>query len=456
MRSPRLVSLRARRLGALLGAVLLAWLTISSGLAAAPAPVLVAHVEGAIDPIAARYLQAVVDTAERDGAGLLVVTLDTPGGLDASMRQMVQALLNTPTPTVVYVAPAGARAASAGVFIAQAATVTAMAPGTTIGAAHPVAAGGESLSGDLADKITNDAAAYLASIARQRGRNEVWVQEAVRHSAALDAQSAVEARVADLIAADLPALLRAIDGRTVTTTAGPVTLRTADAPVTTLEMQPAERFVQRLIDPTIAFLLLTIGFYALLIELFHPGAVAPGVTAVICLVLALVALASLPVNWGGVVLIAAAMALFVVDIKAATHGALTVAGLVCLVLGALLLYAPPGPPSPTLPAAEVAPPVLIAMTALGAALSLLLAGAAVRVRRQPALSAVDHLSGALGVTTGALTPRGTVQVGGQLWSARLHAGVLGPGQRVRVLARRGLTLEVEPVEPPEPPAAEAQ
>jgi membrane-bound serine protease (ClpP class) len=255
------IRLWLRRLGALLGAGLLAWLVVGGARAAAPgAPVMVAHLEGAIDPITARYLQLVVSTAERDGAGLLVITLDTPGGLDTSMRQMVQALLNTPVPTAVYVSPVGARAASAGVFIAQAANVAAMAPGTTIGAAHPVSAGGGSIPPDVVDKVTNDAAAYIAGIAKHRGRNDIWVQEAVRRSVAIDAQRALDERVIDLIAADLPALLRAVDGRTVTTAAGTITLRTADAPVTSLPMQPLERLLQRIIDPTIAYLLLTIGF----------------------------------------------------------------------------------------------------------------------------------------------------------------------------------------------------
>jgi membrane-bound serine protease (ClpP class) len=228
--------------------------------------------------------------------------------------------------------------------------------------------------------------------------------------------------------------------------AGAVVLRTQGAPLVTVEMHPVERLFQAIVDPTIAFLLLTIGFFAILIELFHPGGLAPGVVGVICLILAFVAFAALPLNWGGVLLILAAIALFVVDVKATTHGALTVAGLACFIIGALLLYTPPGPRSPTLPTASVALPVLLAMAALGAALSLTVVGAAVRLRRQPALIAWSPVAGALGTTSTALDPEGVVKVQGQLWSAQLVGGTLGPDQPVRVLGRSGLTLEVEPAE----------
>lgn len=439
---------RLPRVGLLLWATLLSLAFLSTGARAdaATPPVVVAHLDGMIDPVTARYLHRAVASATELRATVLVITIDTPGGLDTSMRQMVQDLLNAPVPTVVFVWPPGARDASAGVFITQAANVVAMAPGTNIGAAHPVGSGGETIQGDLRDKVTNDAAAYLAGIAKQRGRNDVWVQDAVRKSASLDAQAAVDARVADLIAPDLPALLRAIDGRTVVTSTGTATIRTAGAPVTTLAMQPVERIVQKLADPTIAYLLLTIGVYALLIEFFHPGALVPGVAGAVCLILAVVAFAALPLNWGGVLLILVAAVLFVLDIKAAAHGALTVAGLVSFVLGSLLLYNPPGPRSPALPQVAVALPVIVAMAAVSGLFSLLIVGAAVRVARRPALTATESLPGALGTTSSVLDPAGTVRVGGQLWSARLRGGTLAPGQPVRVLARKGLTLEVEAVD----------
>lgn len=435
------------RLGALLFICAAAALLPAGEARAADPPVIVAHLRGAVDPVSARYLRRAVETAERERAAALVIAIDTPGGLDASMRQMVQDLLGSPVPTIAFVAPAGARAASAGVFVAQAASLVAMAPGTTIGAAHPVDSGGGDLGGDLRDKITNDAAAYIAALARRYGRNDAWVQDAVRRSVALDAEGALAQRVADLVVPDLPALLRAADGRVVTTAAGPVTLRVAGAPMEDLGMHPVEQIVQRLVDPTIAYLLLTVGFWAILIELFHPGALVPGITGAICLILAFVAFAALPVNWGGVLLILGAVALFVVDVKAATHGALTAAGLACFVTGSLLLYSPPGPRSPTLPAAAVPLPVTLAVSAVAALLAALVVGAAVRVARQPALADAATLAGAIGLASSALTPDGVVSVGGQLWSARLSDGTLAAGEPVRVLRRTGLTLEVEPAAP---------
>ena len=415
-------------------------------------PILVAGVEGVIDPVNASYLHRVIGAAEQERAAVLVITIDTPGGLDTSMRGMAQDLLNSTVPTIVFVWPAGARAASAGVFIAQAANLVAMAPGTNIGAAHPVASGGGTIPADLRDKVTNDAAAYLASIAKQRGRNDTWVQEAVRSSASLDAQGALDEHVADLLAPDLPTLLESVDGRVVRTSAGPVTIRSRDSPIRRLDMHPFELAFQRVFDPNVAYLLLTIGFYALVIELFHPGALVPGVTGVVCVVLAFVAFAALPMNWGGVLLILAAVGLFILDIKAAAHGGLTAAGLVCFVLGSMLLYSPLGPRSPTLPEVSVSPVVLVAAAATAALLSLVVIGTALRVSRRGPLSGVERLSGALGVTRSTLDPLGTVHVGGQVWSARLRSGTLGAGEPVRVLARQGLTLEVEPAEPTGTPA----
>jgi membrane-bound serine protease (ClpP class) len=357
------------------------------------------------------------------------------------MREMVQDLLGTHIPSVVFVWPSGARDASAGVFITQAAGLVAMAPGTNIGAAHPVGGGGETITGDLGDKITNDAAAYIASLAKQHGRNDTWAQTAVRNSASLDAQEAVDQRVADLLATDIPTLLAAIDGRTV----GDATIHITGAPVEVLDMQPVELALQKLFDPNISYLLLTIGFYALLIELFHPGALVPGVTGVVCLVLAFAASSVLPLNWGGVLLILLAVALFVLDIKAAAHGALTVAGLVAFVVGSLLLYSPPGPRSPTLPDVAVATPLLIGMAAAAGLTSLLIVGTAIRLSNSgPRLTATERLVGAAGVAQSELDPDGTVRVAGQLWSAHADGPSLGVGETVRVVARRGLTLHVEP------------
>lgn len=424
--------------------VLLATLLFAASATAQPkAPVVAAHLNGAIDPVSAGYLHRVIGTARAEQAALLLITIDTPGGLDSSMREMVQDLLASGIPSVVFVWPAGARDASAGVFITQAADVVAMAPGTNIGAAHPVGGGGETIPGDLGDKITNDAAAYIAALTSQHGRNDAWAREAVRSSASLDAQRAVDQHVADVLAPDLPTLLDTLDGRVVHTAVGDAAIRTAGAPLEVVDMQPVELALQTVFDPNIAYLLLTIGFFALLLELFHPGALVPGVTGVICLVLAFAASAVLPMNWGGALLILLGAVLFILDIKAATHGALTLAGLVAFVVGSLLLYSPPGPRSPTLPEVSVATPLLVAITAFVALVSLVIVVTTVRLATRPAPASKDRLVGAAGVAESDLNPDGTVRVAGQLWSAHASAATVGEGEHVRVVARRGLTLEVE-------------
>jgi membrane-bound serine protease (ClpP class) len=445
-----MASLVVRLIAAVVALLTIAAISRSEHAAAQPGPehstVIVAHLDGIVSPITATYVHRVVSAATDQRAALVVLTIDTPGGLDTSMRQMVQDLLNSPIPSVAFASPSGARVASAGVFVAEAANVVAMAPGTNIGAAHPIEGGGENIPGDLRDKITNDAAAYIASITKQRGRNDVWVQDAVRQSVSLDADQAVAQHVADFTGSDLTAVLTEVDGRTVVTSNGPVTIAVADAEITTLDMQPIELVGQAIVDPNITYLLMTIGFFAILIELFHPGALVPGVTGVVCLVLAFVGFASLPMNWGGVVLILAAAGLFVLDIKAAAHGGLTVAGLVCFVVGSLLLYSPVGMPSPTLPNVSISVPVLVAAAGLGALFSMLVVRTALRTAGRSPITGSQRLSGANGTSRSSLDPNGTVNVAGQVWSARLLSGRLEAGRPIRVVGRKGLVLDVEPAD----------
>jgi len=329
-----------------------------------------------------------------------------------------------------------------------------MAPGTNMGAAHPIQGGGQDVPGDLREKITNDAAAYIASIAKQRGRNDTWVQDAVPQSLSIVAQSAVEQHVADLLAPDLRTLLVAVDGRAVTTASGPATIAIAQSDISIVDPTPVELVAQKVFDPTIAYLLMTIGFFAVLIELFHPGALLPGVSGVVCLVLSFVGFAALPMNWGGVVLIVAAAALFILDIKAAAHGGLTIGGLICFVLGSLLLYSPPpGPPSPTLPDVSVALPALLAAAGVGAAFSLVVVRTALRMAGRPSITGSQQLSGATGVARSQLDPDGAVTVRGQVWSAHIRSGRLEAGRAVRVVGRTGLVLDVEPTNTVGPPSA---
>ena len=436
----RLVSLFV----ALLAGAALGW---TRPVAAQPNQVVViGRLDGIVSPATAQYVHRLVSAANDRQAALLVLTIDTPGGLDTSMRQMVQDLLNSRVPSVGYVAPSGARAASAGVFIAQATNVLAMAPGTNIGAAHPIQGGGQDIPGDLRDKITNDAAAYIASIARQRGRDDTWVQEAVRQSVSLAADQAVAQHVADLEASDLQTLLRSVDDRAVTTASGSLNIHVNGAQIQRIDPDPVELVAQKAFDPDVAYLLMTVGFFALLIELFHPGALVPAVTGVVCLVVAFVGFAALPMNWGGIALILAAAALFVLDIKAAAHGGLTIAGLVCFIVGSLLLYSPGGVPSPTLPEVSVDARALIGAAGVGALFSLAVVRTALRMSGRAPITGPQRLTGATGTARSPLTPRGTVNVAGQVWSARLRSGRLEAGRPIRVLGRTGLVLDVEPVD----------
>lgn len=397
-------------------------------------------VKGVIDPFTAQYVSRGLDIAQGDGAECLVIQLDTPGGSDGPMRDIVQKMLNSSVPTVVYVSPAGARAGSAGVFITLAAHVAAMAPGTNIGAAHPVDITG-AITGTIGEKVTSDAAAYIRAIAEKRGRNAEWAEKAVRESASIIAREAVELQVVDLIADDLTDLLDKSDGREVITAAGPVTLKTRGAPVRTIGMNFAERFLHVIVDPNIAYLLLSIGTLALTAEFYHPGAILPGVTGAICLILAFVAFGSLPVNWGGVALIVLAVALFIVDIKVAGF-MLSVGGAIAFVLGSLMLFSPFAPPSPTMPRLTVSWPLIALMTASVSSFFLFALSAGIRAQRAKVASGIESMIGATGVAVSDLEPGGTVQVRSELWSAVAEEGYIKKGEQVRVVGTKGVRLKV--------------
>ena len=398
-------------------------------------------VNGVIDPFTAQYVSRGIDIAQSDGAQCLIIQLDTPGGSDAPMRDIVQKMLNSSVPIVVYVSPGGARAGSAGVFITLAANVAAMAPGTNIGAAHPVALPGTELTGVMEEKTTSDAAAYIRAIAEKRGRNAEWAEKAVRESASIIATEAVGSQVVDLIAEDLTDLLDKIDGREVITAAGPVTLRTRGASVRTIGMNFAENFLHVIVDPNIAYLLLSIGTLALVAEFYHPGAILPGVTGAICLILAFVAFGSLPVNWGGVTLIVLAVILFILDIKVAGF-MLSVGGAIAFVLGSLMLFSPFAPPSPTMPRLIVSWPLIILMTAAITSFFLFALSAGIRAQRARVTSGIESMIGATGTAASDLDPWGTVQVGSELWSAIAEEGPIRKGEEVRVVGTEGVRLNV--------------
>jgi len=413
-------------------------------------PVVVIEIQGVINPLTAQYLDRTLRLAEQQAAQVMVLVLDTPGGLESAMREMVQALLESPLPTVVYVAPRGARATSAGLFIILAADVAAMAPATHIGAAHPVLLGGEvEIDETMEEKMTSDAAALARSVATARGRNAEWAERAVRENLSITADEALEQNIIDLIANDLDDLLRQIDGRRVTMAWGTVVLRTEGMPVERHPMNLIERFMHVITDPNIAYLLLSIGALCLMAELSDPGLSVPGIAGVVCFILAFMALGNLPVNWAGVALLALAVVLFAVGLFTETEAIVTVAGLVPFILGSLLLFSPFTPTSPAAPDLRVSP-WLIGIMSLGIlAFSSLVLRAIITANRLPPQSGAERLVGRRGVACTDLTPEGQVRIELEDWSAVAVEEGIRTGEPVQVIGIVGVRLHVARVGPEE-------
>jgi membrane-bound serine protease (ClpP class) len=398
-------------------------------------------VNGTIDTWIEGYIHRGISAAEQDGAEALVIVLNTPGGSLNAMLNITTRMLNARVPVVVYVYPPGGGAGSAGTFITMAGHLAAMAPGTTIGAAHPVGSSGENIASDEREKVVNYSVAVIQNIARERGRNAEWAAKAVRNSLAATAQEALDLKVIDFIATDLNDLLNKIDGKKVKTSAGERTLQTLRVGTTPIELNFAELFFHTLVDPNIALILLQIGLLAIAVELYNPGAILPAIVGGICLVLAFVALGNLPVNWGGVILIVLSVVGFIVDVKINSF-ALTAGSLAMFILGGLLLFSPITPPSPTMPEVSISPWLVIGMGGAMAAFFVFLLGAAVRGRNYPVLMGPEKLVGATGVAATDLAPRGNVQVKSELWSATAEDGDIAKGAEVKIVAVEGLRLKV--------------
>ncbi len=395
-------------------------------------------ISGAIGPATASYIQRAVNEAATRGYICLIIQLDTPGGLLDSTKEIVQSLYSSPSPTVVYVAPAGATAASAGCFITLAADVAAMAPGTSIGAAHPVAMGGGAAGQEpdevMKKKLENFATTFIESIAARRHRNVEWAKTAVRESAAITAEKALELKVIDIVAEDLPDLLRQLDGRQV---AGRL-LHTASADIQEVPMLMRERVFQTLWRPEVMFLLMLIAIYGIIGELSNPGAIIPGVVGAIALVLALYMASVLPVNIAGVALIVVAVGLFVADLFAPTHGVLTAGGIIAFFLGSLMLF------NTAESAFRLSLALIIPATLITAAFFIFVFGAGLRAQALPIKAGKESL---VGKTATALMPinaqAGRVFVDGAYWNAVSEVPV-EEGQPVEIIGVQGLTLEVKP------------
>jgi membrane-bound serine protease (ClpP class) len=406
-------------------------------------PIILAEVDGIINPLTASYVERVLFAGEEQGAGLVVLTLDTPGGVETAMREVVQHLLESPVPVAVYVAPQGARATSAGLFILLAGHIAAMAPATHVGAAHPVALGVE-LDDVQATKILSDSAALARSIAERRDRNADWAERAVRDNLSLTATEAQAQGVADIIADDLDALLTALDGRSVAVSGQSAVLATSTAPRRQIRMNLAEQVMQIISDPNIAYLLLTLGMLFLLAEIADPGLGFGAAGSIIAFVLAFLALGSLPVNWAGVALLGAGVALFVVGIVTDTEVIVTLTGIIPFVFGSLLLFSPFAPVSPSAPNVRVSPWLIGGMSGLVLLTSIGVLRAAVRASKLPPQSGPERLIGLIGTALTELSPTGQIRVDQELWSAISVAGEIAQGASIEVVGVSGVRLQVKP------------
>jgi membrane-bound serine protease (ClpP class) len=405
--------------------------------------VLAAKFENDVNPVTQGYINDQIDRANHDHYDAFVILLDTPGGLSTSMNKIVKAELASKVPVIVYVSPPGSRAASAGVWISQAADLLAMAPQTNIGSSTPIDVSGGNIQSDLRRKVINDAAASLSELAKAHDRNAAWAQRAVRQASNLGATEALEKNVIDVMAPTLPELLNKVDG-TKTVPKG-IVLHTKDAEITNVDMSLWQKTLDTLIDPNLIVLFMSIGTLGLIVELWNPGLIFPGTVGAISLILGLFGLQVLPISAAGLLLMLLAFAFFAAEAFVPTHGAITLAGAVCFVIGAMLLFEPAGNTY------QVSLPAVIAMAAAIAGLMGVAAIKIVQARRAPVVTGTSELVGQVGFVRDALAPAGTVFVRGELWKARSSDGPLERGAPVRVDSIDDeLVLEVEPAEQPVP------
>lgn len=419
-----------------MGAVFLA-IPPATGAAQTGSSVRLIEQTGTVDPLTAKYVERSIKAAEEDGAIAVVVRLDTPGGLDSAMRRIIKAIQASKVPVLCWVGPPGARAASAGAFILISCPFAAMAPGTNVGAAHPVGITGDILS----EKVTNDAAAYIRSLAQSRGRNADWAERAVRDSISASAEEAHRLEVIDLVVPTIPELLRQTNGLTIPTgEGGTVTLNATGALLEKAKLSPGEALLHLFIAPDIAFLFFAFGVAGIVYEVLNPGLNLAGVVGLVMLVASFVILGMLPVNVAGLILIAAAIGFFILDAVVVGHGLPTVAGIVSLVLGGLFLF------DASIPNASVSKGFLVGISVALGLFFFFIVRAALNTRKQASVAGRESLVGMTGTAKIALDPQGIVHTQGEEWTARSDAGRIPSGTHVRVTGIEGLTLVVEPAE----------
>ena len=439
-------ALRSLWLLLMLSAMLLpvvGWLLGPSPVRAQASSVVVIKVEGMINGVKERYVSRAIETAIEEQSELVVIELDTPGGMLGPTFKIVEQLLESPVPVVVFVSPRGARAGSAGTFITVAGHFAVMAPGSNIGAATPISGTGEDLEDTLASKVENDAAAKIRSIAQERGRNQDALEETVREAASFSAIEAVELNVVDFIADDLDDLLAQLDGRIVETVAGSRTLDTSDLTPRRLNKNFLENFLEFISDPNVSFILFSIGGLGIVIELFNPGLIAPGVVGVIALLLAFLAFGNLPVNWAGVAFILVAIALVALEIVVAGFGILGVGAIVSFIVGAMLLFTQWGGGSLTMPPVSVSRYLIGGISGAMALTLFYVVRVIFQSRRAGEQPMRPALAGMFGTVTGELAPRGVIRVGSETWTAISEDGnVIEVGEPVKISKVDGLILTV--------------
>jgi len=397
-------------------------------------------VSAAITPPIAEYIVQSIGEAAKSGAEGLIIRLDTPGGLDLAMRDIAKGILNAPVPVIVYVAPSGARAASAGVIITVSAHIAAMAPGTNIGAAHPVGLGiGGGMDKTMSQKVENDAVAYVKGIAKKRGRNENWVEKAVRKSESITAEEAFRLKVVDFVATDMNQLLTQVDGREVSLVAGKKILKAKGAALNEKKMGTRQKVLSAISDPNIAYILLLVGLAGLYFEFAHPGVILPGVIGGISLILAFFAMQTLPVNYAGVALIIFSIILFIAEIKVVSHGILTIGGIISLVFGSLMLFQTPDL------SLRVSWSVLIPAVTVTSFFFIAIITLALKAQLRPKLGGKEGMVGEEGTAVTDVFEEGKVLIHGEYWSAVSDVPV-AMGTKVRVIRVEHLKIRIEPIE----------
>lgn len=397
-------------------------------------------IDATINPATAEFIHRALAKAQKEKAECLLIHLNTPGGLLKSTRNIVGDIMESSVPVIVYISPSGADAGSAGVFVTLSANIAAMAPGTNIGAAHPVTGQGAETDSIMSGKITNDAAAFIRTIAHKRNRNVQWAENAVRRSYSYSETEALEDTVIDLIAKNDAELLQMVDGKSAEVSSGTVTLHTKSAQIETYEMGFIEKLLNIISDPNIAYILLMLGFYGLMFELYNPGSTLPGIVGVICLILAFYSLHTLPINYAGLALILFGLLLFLLEIKIASHGVLAIGGIISLLLGSMMLIR-----TGSGEIGRISWTVIISSTIVTALFFFFVIGMGLKAQRLKPTTGMSALVGETGMANELLNPSGMALVHGELWQAESLSGAINKGEKIRVKEMQGFKLFVEKV-----------